>query len=115
MTAALVLQTLSIVLVAFGTSIALFKVYTQYQFERRNTWWSHIEWALDKIASENETDVYVGSQLLPVILESSFRDSDEKELAEAILELTTDDVAEDAVESRKEIPGGDRNGDQNPS
>lgn len=115
MTAAIFLQTLSIVLVAFGTSIALYKVYTQNQFERRNTWWKRIEWTLDKIASDKETDVYIGSKLLPVVLESSFRDTQDKDLSQAILELTTEAAEANEVESNKETPGGDNNGDQNPN
>ncbi|GAB3947927.1 hypothetical protein [Corynebacterium tapiri] len=115
MTPAIILQTISIILVAFGTSIALYKVYAQNQFERRNTWWKRTEWALDKIASDNEADVYIGSTLLPVILESSFRDAQDKDLSQAIIELTTEDTPPNEVESKQETSGGEGHGDTSPN
>lgn len=70
-----------------------------------------MEWVLDKMASDNEAEVAIGSTLLPIILESSFRDDGDKDLAEAILGLTDPEP----VESKKETPGGDNHDNQTPN
>lgn len=78
------IQVVQVVVAIVAILVAVATVRQKRAADSRAAWWSRLQWALDRILSEERIGEVMGLRLLPVITQSSLSNEDDRRLAETV-------------------------------
>ncbi|MCP1413684.1 hypothetical protein [Paenarthrobacter sp. A20] len=96
--------TLAAAVVAFF--IGWWTIKQKREADARAEWWRRTQWALEATASENDALNSYGAGMLDLLARSELADAKDKELLDAVWEVTDTEMQDDSIEQLLEEAAG---------